>query len=405
MKTYSIALANGETTSYVDRKRWLWTLPVSFILLPIISIWLHASTGNGAWLFLPLLTTYVVSPAIDALFGEDRNNPPEEVVRQLDQDLYYRRLTYAVVPLHYITLVTCAWYAGTQELSMWAFVGVALVAGMTAGLAINTAHELGHKNTKLEKLLAKIVLAVPAYGHFTIEHNRGHHSRVSTPDDCSSARMGENIYQFALRDIPGALRHGWQCEKERLNNRGKSAWHHENQVLRAHAFSLAIAVLLTLAFGWLVIPFLVIHHLFAYWQLTSANYVQHYGLLRQKDENGKYERCQPHHSWNCNYIFSNLALFHLERHSDHHANPLRRYQSLRNFDDLPQLPSGYFGVYLLAYVPQLWFKIMDRRLLALPTVQGDLDKVNISPDARGAIFLQYGRDKMQEPTIRGLKTL
>ncbi|MDX1516064.1 MAG: fatty acid desaturase, partial [Woeseiaceae bacterium] len=163
--------------------------------------------------------------------------------------------------------------------------------------------------------------------------------------------------------------------------------------------SIAIAAGLVLAFGWAMIPFLVIHHLFAYWQLTSANYIEHYGLLRQKTEDGRYERCEPHHSWNSNHLLSNLMLFHLERHSDHHSHPLRRYQSLRHFDDLPQLPNGYFGVYLLAYVPWLWFRVMDKRLLALPHVNGDLDKVNIDPDARSGIFLQYGRDKMAEPTI------
>jgi alkane 1-monooxygenase len=148
-----------------------------------------------------------------------------------------------------------------------------------------------------------------------------------------------------------------------------------------------------------MIPFLLVHNLAAYWQLTSANYVEHYGLLRQQDADGKFEQCRPRHSWNSNHIFSNLVLFHLERHSDHHANPLRRYQALRHFDDAPQLPSGYFGVYLLAYVPLLWFRVMDKRLLALPDVQGDLDRININPAARAAIFLKYGQDKMAEPTL------
>jgi alkane 1-monooxygenase len=148
-----------------------------------------------------------------------------------------------------------------------------------------------------------------------------------------------------------------------------------------------------------MIPFLLLHNAMAYWQLTSANYIEHYGLLRSKDANGKYERCAPRHSWNCNYLLSNLVLFHLERHSDHHANPLRRYQSLRHFDDVPTLPNGYFGMYMLAYFPPLWFKVMDKRLLALPHVQGDLDKLNIDPDARSKIFLRYGQEKMAEPTI------
>ena len=403
MKGYTATLANGETIHYTDRKRWLWTLPAMFILLPLISIGLHAATGNTAWLFLTLLISYVVAPTIDAILGEDRNNPPEELVMQLDRDLYYRRLTYAAVPLHFITLFGSAWYAGTQELSSFAFFGLAMVTGMVAGLAINSAHELGHKNSKLEKNLAKIVLAVPAYGHFCIEHNRGHHMRVSTPEDCSSARMGENIYQFALRDVPGSFVHAWQIEKERLNKRNKPVWHFDNRILQTHSLSLAIAILLVIAFGVEMIAFLLIHHVFAYWQLTSANYVQHYGLLRQKGANGKYERCQPHHSWNSNHTFSNLVLFHLERHSDHHAHPSRRYQSLRHFEDLPQLPNGYFGVYLLAYVPWLWFKIMDKRLLRLPHVQGDLDRVNIRPQARAAIFLQYARDKKVEPRIGASK--
>ena len=118
--------------------------------------------------------------------------------------------------------------------------------------------------------------------------------------------------------------------------------------------------------------------------------MEHYGLLREQDENGKYETCKPYHSWNSNHTFSNLALFHLERHSDHHAHPLRRYQSLRHFEDLPQLPNGYFGVYLLAYVPPLWFRVMDKRLLALPHVQGDLDKLNIDPAARAGIEAEFG---------------
>ena len=399
MKSYSTTLANGEKIHYMDRKRWLWTLPFTFIVLPLISIGLHAATGNTAWLFLTLLISYVVAPTIDAVLGEDRNNPPEELVMQLDQDHYYRRLTYAAVALHFITLFGSAWYAGTQELSAFAFFGLAMVTGMVAGLAINTAHELGHKNSRLEKNLAKIALAVPAYGHFCIEHNRGHHMRVSTPEDCSSARMGESIYQFALRDVPGAFMHAWKIEKERLNNRDKPVWHIDNRILQAHSLSLAIAIVFVVAFGWKMIAFLLMHHVFAYWQLTSANYVQHYGLLRLKGANGKYERCHPHHSWNSNHIFSNLVLFHLERHSDHHAHPSRRYQSLRHFEDLPQLPNGYFGVYLLAYVPWLWFRIMNNRLLGLPHVESDLDKVNICPQARAEIFLQYGRNKLIEPII------
>ena len=402
MKGYTATLPDGEAIHYVDKKRWLWLLSVIYPLQPIIVCALHARSGSELWFIAPFIFNYVFAPLFDWALGEDSNNPPEAVVMKLDQDHYYRRLTYAVVPLHFISLIATISYAATQPLSWWAFLLLAIFAGFIAGLAINTAHELGHKNSKLEKLLARLVLVVPAYGHFSIEHNRGHHMTVSTFDDPASSRMGESIYRFVVREVPGAFKGGWNLEKNRLNQRGHSAWHWNNKILQSYALTATMSIILILLLGWIVVPFLLIHTAAAYWQLTSANYIEHYGLLRKRDKNGKLERCQPHHSWNSNHIFSNLVLFHLERHSDHHAHPLRRYQSLRHFDDLPQLPNGYFGMYLLAYVPSLWFKVMDKRLLALPHIDGNLDNVNIEPTARAAIFLKWGRDKMAEPTYTDL---
>ena len=389
MKGYAAATADGRAIYYVDRKRWFWLLSVVYPLQPFIGMWLHARTGEQGWLLLPLALNYVLAPIIDWIIGEDSNNPPEEVVLQLDRDPYYRVLTYLVVPLHFISLIGAAWWAGTQDLSWWALIGFAVIAGNASGLGINTGHELGHKKSRLERTLAKIVLAVPVYGHFWIEHNRGHHRDVSTPDDPASARMGESIYRFALREIPGAFRRAWTIEQERLERRGKSAWAINNQILQSLSLSAVLQLGLLVAFGWKMIPFLAIHNVMAWWQLTSANYVEHYGLLRQKDDNGRFERCQPQHSWNSNHIFSNLVLFHLERHSDHHAHPLRRYQSLRHFPDLPSLPSGYFGSFLLAWVPPLWYRIMDPKLLALPHINGDLSRINLDPRKADEIRRRY----------------
>jgi alkane 1-monooxygenase len=342
-------------------------------------------------LLLPLALAYIAGPILDALIGEDRQNPPEAVVPQLEKDPYFKRLTYAVVPLHFVSLIGAAWWAGTQELSVWAFIGLAVVAGMTSGLGINTGHELGHKRSGLERTLAKLVLAVPAYGHFGIEHNLGHHRDVATPEDPASSRMGESIYRFALREIPGAFRRAWDIEKSRLRRMNKGVMSLDNEILQSFAVTAVLQAGLVIALGWVMIPFLLIHNVFAWWQLTSANYVEHYGLLRKKDENGRYERCQPLHSWNSNHLYSNLVLFHLERHSDHHAHPMRRYQSLRHFDNLPSLPSGYFGSYLLAYFPWLWYRVMDKRLLALDFVNGDLDCVNVDSRNRDRLIARYGR--------------
>jgi alkane 1-monooxygenase len=236
------------------------------------------------------------------------------------------------------------------------------------------------------------VLAIPVYGHFTVEHNAGHHSQVATPEDCASARFGESIYRFALRELPGAFRRPWQLESRRLQRLGHSTWSWRNQILQSYALSVLLYGTLVVVFGPAMLPFMVVQAAFAWWQLTSANYIEHYGLLRKKKENGQYERCQPHHSWNANHVFSNLILFHLERHSDHHAHANRRYQSLRHFENLPTLPSGYFGMYLLAYFPPLWRRVMDRRLLA--QVGGDLSKVNIDPRANS----QWLRDNPPSQT-------
>jgi alkane 1-monooxygenase len=399
MKGYTGVLASGAAIHYVDRKRWWWLLAVMYPLQVLIPLALHATTGNELWFILPFAFNFIVLPILDQLIGEDECNPPEEVVMQLDRDRYYRYLTYVTVPLHYVALFAGAAYAGTQSLSWWAFLLLALHTGMVGGLAINTAHELGHKNTRLEKWLAKLALAVPAYGHFLVEHNRGHHLTASTPDDSASSRMGESIYRFALREIPGAFRRAWSMERDRLASRKLPLWHYSNPILQSYAVSALITLILLFWIGWIAIPFLLVHHAFAYWQLTSANYIEHYGLLRDKLANGRYERCQPRHSWNSNHVVSNLVLFHLERHSDHHANPLRRYQSLRHFDDLPSLPNGYLGMFLLAWIPRLWFRVMDKRLMSLPHVQGDLDKVNIDERARPSLFLTWRRDRIAEPAF------
>jgi alkane 1-monooxygenase len=210
--------------------------------------------------------------------------------------------------------------------------------------------------------------------------------------------MGESIYKFARREIPGAFHRAWMIEHERLCRKDANVWSFQNEILQSYMISIILQVGLIASFGWIMLPFLLLHNVFSWWVLTSANYIEHYGLLRAKQENGKYERCAPHHSWNANHKYSNLLLFHLQRHSDHHANPTRRYQSLRHFKDLPSLPIGYYGMYVIAYIPTLWFKVMNRRLLNLPHIKGNLDKINIDPDAREQIFSTYAQGHGQSQT-------
>jgi alkane 1-monooxygenase len=160
-----------------------------------------------------------------------------------------------------------------------------------------------------------------------------------------------------------------------------------NEILQPALITLLLWAALSLWLGVQILPFLLVASFWANFQLTSANYIEHYGLLRQQRAPGKYETCKPHHSWNSNHIFSNWALFHLQRHSDHHAHPLRRYQSLRHFDNLPRLPSGYFGMFTVAYIPPLWRYVMDERLLAV--VGRDASRINIDPRQHAAVVSRY----------------
>jgi alkane 1-monooxygenase len=387
--TYS-AEANGATVTYRDRKRGWWTLSVLHPLLAVQGIVAQVTLGRQAALALPLLVTYALLPALDALLGEDNNVAPDAIVPKLDADRYYRWLTWVLAPLHYVGFLVSAWWVGTHDLAWWAVLILAATAGIAGGIGINTAHELGHKHNPLEQWLTRCLLAVPLYGHLTVEHNRGHHVLVATPEDSASSRMGESIYRFFLRELPCGVARAWALERARFAKQNRSPWSVRNTILQSFAIGIALHAALVVAFGWKMLPFLAIHDVAAWWQVTLTNYVGHYGLLREQGPDGRYEPTRPHHSWNDNHVVTDLVLFHQQRHSDHHAFASRRYQSLRRTDDVPRLPCGFFGVSLLAAVPPLWFKVMDPRLLALPHIQGDLTKVNVDPRRRGRLAARYG---------------
>lgn len=376
--------ADGACRTYVDRKRGAWLLSLLFPLLPLAAIGLQMQLGSEAWLLMPLVVVYLLVPALDAWFGEDASNPPEAVVPQLEADPYYRILVRSTVPLYFIGLLLTTAYAVQADLSWLGWLALVYSAGLVGGLAVNSGHELGHKRSVIDQWFARLALAVPGYGHFSVEHNFGHHRQVATPEDSASARFGESIYRFALREIPDGLRRALAIEGRRQARRGRGFWTPHNEILQSWLVTLVLQGGLVAWLGWEALLFLTIHNAVAWWQLTSANYVEHYGLKRNRLPDGTWERCRPHHSWNSNHIASNLLLFHLERHSDHHAYPQRRYQSLRDFPDLPRLPSGYFGMFLLAYLPPLWFRVMDPRTLALPHVAGDPSRLNHGPEPADA---------------------
>jgi alkane 1-monooxygenase len=258
---------------------------------------------------------------------------------------------------------------------------------LVGGIGINTAHELGHKKPAVERWLSKVILAQTAYGHFQLEHNRGHHVKVSTPEDPASARLGEHFYEFLPRTVLGSLRSALRLEREREERLGHRFWSPRNEVLNAWVMTVVLFGGLVAWFGWAVVPWLAVQAVLGFSLLEVVNYIEHYGLLRQRREDGSYERCRPEHSWNASNVASNLILFQLQRHSDHHAYPARRYQVLRHFDDVPQLPTGYAGMIVVALVPPLWRAMMDRRVVEF--YDGDVTRANLHPRRRAALLARY----------------
>jgi len=362
-----------------DPKRYAWLLGLLVPLLPFMAWGLVEATGWGGFWFWGVAFLYVIMPIMDTLIGKDSANPPDSVVKWLEEDRYYRWCTYAFLPLQFAALIGGAWLLARGDLSVIEKIGLALTLGVVNGVGINTAHELGHKRASLERWLSKIALAPTGYGHFFIEHNRGHHVRVATPEDPASSRLGESFYRFWPRTVAGSLRSSWELEVERFARQGKRPWTLRNDMLNAWAMTLVLFAALAIAFGPGILPYLLLQAVFGFSLLEVVNYLEHYGLLRQKREDGRYERCRPEHSWNSNNVASNVLLYHLQRHSDHHANPTRRYQALRHVEEAPQLPTGYAGMIVLAWVPPLWRRVMDPRLLE--HYGGDVTRANVQPGA------------------------
>jgi alkane 1-monooxygenase len=367
-----------------DGKRYAWLLGLLVPTLPLIAWGLVEATGLGIFWFSGPLIVFGLFPLLDLVVGGDDENAPDSIVKWLEQDRYYRWCTYAFLPIQYASLVVACWLWARGGLSVVDSIGLALTVGTVAGVAINTAHELGHKRASLERWLSKIALAQSGYGHFFIEHNRGHHVRVATPEDPASSRMGESFYEFLPRTVIGSLRSSLELERERLARLNLPFWTIRNDIVNAWAMTLVLFAGLVVAFGVGILPFLLIQAVLGFSLLEIVNYLEHYGLLRQKREDGRYELTRPEHSWNSNAVASNVLLYHLQRHSDHHANPTRRYQALRHFDEAPQLPTGYAGMIVLAAIPPLWRRVMDPRLVE--HYGGDLSRANVHPRVRERVL-------------------
>lgn len=386
---------SGSTDGWTDRKRYLWLIGLVVPSLAFLGIGLHRLTGWDVWFWLGPIVILGVVPAIDLVVGLDRSNPPDDVIEALEKDRYYRWITYLFLPIQYAGFVGAFYLlahpGAVGGLDTLDKVGLAVSIGCIGGIGINTAHELGHKKEANERWLSKIALAQVAYGHFYIEHNRGHHVRVATPEDPASSRLGESFYAFWPRTVLGSLTSAWRIEKRRYARRKQHPFRLGNDVLNAWLMTAVLWGAMVAGLGVGIAPYLLLQAVVGFSLLEVVNYMEHYGMLRQKvgvGERQRYERVLPSHSWNSNNIATNVLLYHLQRHSDHHANPTRRYQALRDFEESPVLPTGYAGMIVLAVVPAIWRRVMDPRVVA--HFGGDVSLANISPRHRERYLERYG---------------
>ena len=353
--------------------------------LPFTTFWMVYSgyLRGGYWHFQCLAFVFVFIPLIDKLVGVRIHNQTEETYRKLKEVRFYRYITYLHVPCQWALVIWSMYIIASGQLNTIETIGFLLAVGICTGaMGITIAHELGHRANKLEQFLSKALLLSVSYTHFFIEHNLGHHHRVATPEDPARARFGESLYRFSPED-PASARFGeslyrfyprtvfgswfsaWRLENNRLRKKNLPVVSLHNRMIHYTYLPIVIALVGGWVFSsWQASVFFLAQSVVGFSLLEIINYVEHYGLQRKELSPGRYEKVQPKHSWNSSFLVTNLFLFDLQKHSDHHANATRRYQTLRHFDNAPQLPAGYAGMVLLALFPPLFFKVMNPRAKA-----------------------------------------
>jgi len=358
MTTFPVV--SHTSMSRISRAAPFW---LSLMLIPLA--WIGAVFGGLTVALMPLATWYLFS-AIDALTG--RYNENADLDTSEEELFWYRAITIIWAPLQFITLFSVLWYVtATDHLSAFEqimlFFGIGVMSGT---IGITYAHELCHQRPKSERWFGDILLAMVLYSHFRSEHLLVHHRYVATPRDPVTARYNEGFHRYfprVLRQQPVSAFHAEAAMLARKN----LPWHHRSNPLWRYAALQAIMLGLALSIGGLAgLGLFAVQAFVGIWQLELVNYVEHYGLTRKHLGDGKYEHVLPRHSWNASQLASNWLLINLQRHSDHHYKPDRRFPLLQTYaeDDAPQLPYGYPVMTMAAMVPPIWLRIMNPRVRA-----------------------------------------
>ncbi len=328
-----------------------------------------AISVGGYWTYIVLGSLFIAIPIIETLLPPNILNLTTEEYDKKKGKLFFDLLLYLNIPIIYgaiyLTLITVPTLTQT-----WEIIGIVLTCGvLMSASGINVAHELGHKPSWVAQTASKILYLPCLYMHFFIEHNRGHHVRVATPEDPATSRKNELLYTFWFRSVIGGYLHAWELESRKLKRLNKSTISLHNEMIIYHIIQLAYLGTVTYFFGTTGLITAIAIAVISFLLLETINYIEHYGLQRKKLPSGRYESVDKIHSWNSDHQIGRILLYELTRHSDHHYKAAKPYQTLLHYDASPQLPLGYPGSVMISFFPPLWFKLMNPKVDAFNAIE------------------------------------
>jgi len=338
-------------------KSFKYTTPFVLYLLSFLAF---NNTGILCW--VPLLYVFFFIPILELFIAPNPKNLDAIEEQLAKSNKLYDIIIWLTVPLQYLLLIIFL-LNFNQTLSGADIAGRIIAMGLLCGtFGINAAHELGHRTTVFEQFFAKILLLTSLYMHFFIEHNKGHHKHVATPHDPSTAKFKQTVYAFWAQTFIGTYVSAWHIAIDESKKKKKNLSFLNNEMFLFQLIQIGFVLAIFYFFGLFIMLYFVAAAIIGATLLETVNYIEHYGLSREKGQGELYERVKPHHSWNSNHVIGRLMLFELSRHSDHHYLASRKYQILRNMEEAPQMPTGYPGMIVLSLFPPIWFSIMHKQM-------------------------------------------
>ncbi len=320
-------------------------------------------TLGGIWCFLTPVYAFVLIPLLEVLMPVDNANDGPEKKRAKKINRLFDWMLYANLPLVYGLLIFYLWSVSNFSYSWTELTGLCLSLGIVLGTnGINVGHELGHRQSSPERYLGKLLLLPSLYMHFYIEHNFGHHAHAATPEDPATARYNQSVYSFWVSSVTRQYLNAWRLQHQLLRKGGLKFFSLKNDMIWYLIIQAVYLIAVIYFFGTMGLLFALASAVVGFLLLETVNYIEHYGLIRQKNPSGRYERVREIHSWNSNHILGRIILYELTRHSDHHYISSKKYQLLDCHEDSPQMPFGYPTSMVLSFLPPLWFRLMNPRI-------------------------------------------